>query len=142
MGRFSLAAVFHTQHAAILYLSNREYTKQLVLVRRMERYINRRNSARCGAVTLAPQHLDAKLLEEGELFEAAWAQEMSTLITLRRRNSPEAEAAARAARAATAILANRNDSRRDVGRTQRPGPDNAVAGLPRTALRMLSGSVV
>ena len=107
MGRFSLAAVFHTQHAAILYLSNREYTKQLVLVRRMERYINRRNSARCGAVTLASQHLDAKLLEEGELFEAAWAKEMSTLITLRRRNSPEAEAAARAARAATAILANR-----------------------------------
>ena len=72
----------------------------------MERYVNRPHAARSGAVTLAPQHLDAKLLEEGEAFEAAWAHEMSTFITLRRLNSPEAEAAARAARAATAQLAN------------------------------------
>jgi hypothetical protein len=73
----------------------------------MERYVTRRKAARSGAVTLAPQHLDAKLLQEGKAFEAAWAHEMSTLITSRRRNSPEAEAAARAARAATALLAKR-----------------------------------
>jgi hypothetical protein len=105
MSKLSLAAVFLGRQYPLLDSSDREDAKQRAFARRMDRYVNRRNAARAGAVMLVPQHLDAKLLEEGKAFEAAWAHEISTLITLRRRNSPEAEAAARAARAVTALLA-------------------------------------
>jgi len=107
MSKLSLAALFQSRSYTLLSSPGCEETNHPAFVRRVERYVNRPHAARSGAVTLAPQHLDAKLLEEGEAFEAAWAHEMSTFITLRRLNSPEAEAAARAARAATAILANR-----------------------------------
>jgi hypothetical protein len=81
---------------------------------RVERIEARRNAGRTGAVTSPPERLDAKLLEEGEDFEAAWAYEVATLIALKRRATPEAHAVARAARAATARLAARIEAARAI----------------------------
>ena len=73
----------------------------------MERFKARRNSARDGAVTSAPQHLDARLLEEGEALEDAWSYEIATLIAKKRLRTPEADAVADAARAACALVVGR-----------------------------------
>jgi len=48
---------------------------------------------------------DAELLAHGGAFEAAWARELAALIEMKRAKTPEAEAVARSARAATARLA-------------------------------------
>ena len=58
-------------------------------------------------MTSPPQRLDAELLEAGEAFEAAWIREVATLIAAKKLKTPEAEAAARSARASTARLAAR-----------------------------------
>ena len=58
-------------------------------------------------MTSAPQHLDARLLEDGEALEAAWGYEIATLILMKRLRTPEADAAAKAARAATALIVDR-----------------------------------
>ncbi|MGD0188418.1 MAG: hypothetical protein ABSC25_24680 [Roseiarcus sp.] len=81
---------------------------------RLERFEARRSAGRTGAVTSVPRRLDAKLLEEGEDFEAAWGYEIATLIALKRRATPEADAIARAARAATARLAARIEAARAI----------------------------
>ncbi len=81
---------------------------------RLERFEARRQGGRTGAVTSIPRRPDAKLLEEGEDFEAAWAYEIATLIAMKRRASPEADAIARAARAATARRAARIEAARAI----------------------------
>ncbi len=51
--------------------------------------------------------MDAKLFEEGEALEVAWAYEVATLIAMKRLKTPEAAAVAKAARAASARVASR-----------------------------------
>ncbi len=65
-------------------------------------------------MTSPPRRLDAKLLREGEDFEAAWAYEVATLIAMKRLNTPEADAIARSARAATARVAARIEAARAI----------------------------
>ena len=65
-------------------------------------------------MTSPPQRLDAKLLREGEDFEAAWAYEVATLIAMKRLNTPEADAMAKSARAATARVAARIEAARAI----------------------------
>lgn len=72
---------------------------------RVERLEARRNAGRAGAVTSAPTHWDAELIEDGAEFEAAWTREIDAMIALRRFNSAPAEDAARSARGETARLA-------------------------------------
>ena len=81
---------------------------------RVERLEARRNRHRTGAMTSPPRHLDAKILREGEEFEAAWVREIATLITSKRLNTREAEANASLARAATARLAERIEESRAI----------------------------
>ena len=92
-------------------LETRDYARRYfdlnALFGRVERFEARRNGGRTGAVTSVPRRLDAKLLEEGEDFEAAWAYEVAALIAMKRCATPEADAIARTARAATARLAAR-----------------------------------
>lgn len=68
-----------------------------------------------GAVAVAPARPDVELLADGAAFEAAWSAEVAALIAFKRRNTPQAEAAVGAARAATARLAARIESARPAG---------------------------
>ena len=81
---------------------------------RVERIEARRKRYAPGAVTAPSRALDAALLEQADAFEAAWAEEVATLIALKRSDTPQARCAARRARAATARLARRIESARAV----------------------------
>ncbi|HYA73547.1 MAG TPA: hypothetical protein VEF36_10375 [Roseiarcus sp.] len=58
-------------------------------------------------MTSPPQHLDARLLEDGEALEIAWAYEITMLIAKKRLRTPEADALANEARAAAALVVSR-----------------------------------
>ena len=58
-------------------------------------------------MTAPPQHLDARLLEDGEALEIAWGYEITTLIAKKRLKTPEADAVANEARAAAALVVAR-----------------------------------
>ena len=75
------------------------------LFRRLERIEARRGGGRTSAVASLARRRDAELLAHGGAFEAAWARELATLIEMKRAKTPEAEALARSARAATARIA-------------------------------------
>jgi hypothetical protein len=79
---------------------------------RVERFEARRNRRPAGAVTSSAARLDVQLLDDGALFEAAWAEEVAALIALKRINTSQAECAARCARAATERLAARIEASR------------------------------
>ena len=86
---------------------DRTYFELDALFRRLERFEARRRGGRSGAVTSSARRTDAELLEQGKAFEAAWASEVTTLIELKRRRTPDAEAVAESARAAAAHIAAR-----------------------------------
>ena len=75
------------------------------LFRRLERIEARRGGGRTSAVASLARRRDAELLALGGAFEAAWARELAALIEMKRAKTPEAEALARSARAATARIA-------------------------------------
>ena len=81
---------------------------------RVERLEARRKRYAPSAVTAPPRELDAALLEQGRAFERAWANEVATLIALKRGDTPEARFAARRARAAAERLAARIEAARPV----------------------------
>jgi hypothetical protein len=81
---------------------------------RLERFEARRNAARGVAAAPATRGLDRELIADGEIFEAAWARELEALIALKRLNTAEARAAAKAARAATARLVARIEIARAI----------------------------
>ena len=107
MSEFSIAMDCERRPSSKFSAQDRQPFNQGAYFRRMEQFDARRNGARTGAVTSAPRHLDAKLLEEGEALEAAWAYEIATLIAKKRLGTPEADAAANAARAACALVVGR-----------------------------------
>ena len=106
MSKFSIAMDYERPGSKFTPF-NRQRLNQGAYLRRMEQCDARRNGARTGAVASAPRHLDAKLLEEGEALEAAWQYEVATLIVMKRLKTPEADAAAKAARAACALVVGR-----------------------------------
>lgn len=77
------------------------------LFRRLERIEARRGGGRTSAVASPARRGDAELLAHGGAFEAAWARELAALIEMKRAKTPEAEALARSARAATARIATK-----------------------------------
>jgi hypothetical protein len=81
---------------------------------RVERFEARRKRYAPSAVMAPPRALDAALLEHGGAFERAWADEIATLIALKRSDTPEARFAARRARTTTARLATRIETARAV----------------------------
>ncbi len=114
MTRFSISADPNARGLPQLQHDGRRDFDLGALFGRVERLEARRNRHRSGAMFSPPRHLDAKLLREGEEFEAAWVREIATLITSKRLNTPEAEANARLARAATARLAERIEESRAI----------------------------
>ena len=107
MTSFSISTDSSCRGLSGLWDNNRRYFDLGALFGRVEIFEARRNGSRTGAVTSAPRRLDAKLLEAGEDFEAAWAYEIETLIAVKRLATPEADSVARSARAATARVAAR-----------------------------------
>jgi hypothetical protein len=107
MTNFSISAEADRSVSPKIWACDRRYFELGALFGRVERFDARRNRTRTGAVTSPPQRLDAELLEAGEAFEAAWIREVATLIAAKKLKTPEAEAAARSARASTARLAAR-----------------------------------
>jgi hypothetical protein len=78
---------------------------------RIERLEARRNR-RWTAATATPPRLDDELIEDGSAFEAAWEKEITALIALKRRATPQAEIAARETRAETERFATRIEAAR------------------------------
>jgi hypothetical protein len=107
MSEFAIVMDYERRPSSKVTARDRQPFNQGAYFGRMERFKARRNSARDGAVTSAPQHLDARLLEEGEALEDAWSYEIATLIAKKRLRTPEADAVADAARAACALVVGR-----------------------------------
>jgi hypothetical protein len=106
MDKFSVSMDFRGSSSSRLPLSLRRYVNPDAFLDRMERLNARRIGGR-GAISSAPQHPDAVLLREGAALDDAWRYEVATLIVQKRLNTPEADAIAEAARAATADIARR-----------------------------------
>jgi hypothetical protein len=73
----------------------------------MERLNARRDAARTDAARPAPQHLDARLLNECEALDKAWTYEVAASYVANRLKTAEADEIAKAARAASAMIARR-----------------------------------
>ncbi len=107
MTKFSISRDSDRRARSKLPAYDGRYFELDALFRRLERFEARRNGERTSAVTSLARRRDAELLEQGGAFEAAWAHELATLIEMKRLKTPEAEALARSARAATALIAAR-----------------------------------
>jgi hypothetical protein len=107
MTNITVAADFQGQPSLQLPPSNHQRVNPDVFLRRMERLNARRNDGRTGAVSSVPQHPDARLLKERDALNTAWASEVNALILTKRLKTPESDALARTARAATAAIARR-----------------------------------
>jgi hypothetical protein len=112
MTKFTFSYPFESFQSLKPSGSSRQQFNQQALLRRMDRLGSRSSGARRGALSLAPQHLDARLLEDGAALEAAWQAELRAMIVQRRTRTPEAEAAAKAARAAAAAIVTRIETAR------------------------------
>jgi hypothetical protein len=102
------ATTFRAGNAA---LAPRPLPIQDNLQRRMDRFGSRSDTARSGAVSAAPQPLDAQLIEDGAALEAAWQGELRSMIAARRGGAQE-KAAARAVRAASEAIVRRIEGAR------------------------------
>lgn len=112
MTKFTFANAFEAIHASKPSGLSRQQFNQQALMRRMDRFGSRPSGARAGALSSAPQHLDARLLEDGAALEAAWQAELRAMVAFRRAGTSEAQAAARAARAASALIVARIETAR------------------------------
>ncbi len=107
MSVFSVAMDYERRPSSKIIANNAKQLNKGAHFRRWEQFDTKRNGARSGAVTSPPQHLDARLLEDGEALEIAWAYEIATLIAKKRLKTPEADAVANDARAAAALVVSR-----------------------------------
>jgi hypothetical protein len=112
MTKISFAAADWGFGASKAAVYGRPQFNQDAFSRRIDRFGARRDDGRTGAITSSPQHLDARLLEDGEALEAAWQCELRALIASRRLKTPETEATARAAQTACATIARRIETSR------------------------------
>lgn len=111
MTKISFAAAEWGFGASKPAVTSRPYFNQDAFSRRMDRFGARREGGRTGAITSSPQHLDARLLEDGEALEAAWQWELRAIAS-RRLKTPEAEAAASVAQTACATIVRRIETSR------------------------------
>lgn len=107
MSVFSVAMDYERRPSSRIIANGHKQINRGAQLRRWEQFDTKRNGARIGAVTSPPQHLDARLLEDGEALEIAWGYEITTLIAKKRLKTPEAEAVANEARAAAALVVGR-----------------------------------
>ena len=134
MSVFSVAMDYERRPSSRIIVNNPKELNRGAHFRRMEQFDARRNGARTGAVTSPPQHLDARLLEDGEALEIAWGYEITTLIAKKRLKTPEADAVANAARAAAALVVaqDRSGEGPDAGRPEGQGAGDSVDPQRRT----------
>jgi hypothetical protein len=134
MTNITVAADFQGRPSLQLPPSNHQRVNPDAFLRRMERLNARRNDSRTGAVNSAPQHPDAGLLKERDALNVAWAYEVNALILTKRFETPESDALARTARAATAANRekNRGDKSADAGRPAGEGVGKPVEPARRT----------
>jgi hypothetical protein len=114
MDKFSVSADFRTPSSSRLLPLGRRYVNPDAFLDRMDRLNVRRRDGRLGAINSAPQHADAALLFECEALDSAWRYEVATLLVQKRLNTPEADAIAEAARAASAQIARRIDAAKAI----------------------------
>lgn len=107
MSVFSVAMDYERRPSSRIIVNSSRQLNRGAHFRRWEQFDTKRSGARTGAVASPPQHLDARLLEDGEALEIAWGYEITTLIAKRRLKTPEADALANEARAAAALVVGR-----------------------------------
>ena len=112
MTKFTFSAAFESIQSLKPSGFSRQQFNQQALSRRMDRLGSRPNAARAGGVASAPQHLDARLLEDGAALEAAWQAELKAMIAFRRGKTSETQALAHAAREACAAIVARIETAR------------------------------
>jgi hypothetical protein len=112
MTKFTISSAFVSLHSLKPSGYSRQKFNQYALSRRVAQLSMRHGNGRNGAVVSIPQHLDARLIEDGHALEVAWQVEIKTLIAHKRRRSEEARAAARTARAATERVVRRIETAR------------------------------
>jgi hypothetical protein len=103
MDKFSVSVDFRTPSSSRSLPLGRRYVNPDAFLDRMDRLNARRQDGRSNAINSAPQHPDAGLLHECEALDSAWRYEVATLLVQKRLNTPEADAIAEAARAATKV---------------------------------------
>ena len=107
MTNIIVSAEFLSQPSLRFPPSNLQRVNPNAFLARMERLNARRNDSRADAAQSVQQHPDAGLLKERDALNTAWSYEVNALIVMKRLKTAEAEAAAKAARAATALIAGR-----------------------------------
>ena len=112
MDKFSVSVDFRTPSSSRSLPLGRRYVNPDAFLDRMDRLNARRQDGRSSAINSAPQHPDAGLLHECEALDSAWRYEVATLLVQKRLNTPEADAIAEAARAASAQIARRIEAAR------------------------------
>jgi hypothetical protein len=112
MDKFSVSVDFRTPSSSRSLPLGRRYVNPDAFLDRMDRLNARRQDGRSNAINSAPQHPDAGLLHECEALDSAWRYEVATLLVQKRLNTPEADAIAEAARAASAQIARRIEAAR------------------------------
>ena len=112
MTKFTFSTAFESIQSLKPSSFSRQQFNQQALSRRMDRVGARPNGARAGGLAGAPQHLDARLLEDGAALEAAWQAELKAMIAFRRAQTSEAQAVAKAARAGAAAIVARIETAR------------------------------
>jgi hypothetical protein len=85
-------------------------------LKRMEWLSARRNGVAKLAPMLSPPHPDADILRVGEALENAWRYEIAAMMVMRKLNTPEVAAIAKASRAATEAIVKRIESYRALTR--------------------------
>ena len=107
MTKLSVSRDYDGRSSPRLPPSNRQRVNQDAFLRRMEWLSISRDAGRTNAARSAPQHLDAKLLKEREALDKAWTYEVAASFVANRLNTAEADEIAKAARAASAVIARR-----------------------------------
>ncbi|MBV8474508.1 MAG: hypothetical protein JO107_09900 [Hyphomicrobiales bacterium] len=107
MTKFAFSAAFESLYSIGSPALGRQSSNHHAFARRLDRI-----GSRSGGVTGAPQHLDARLLEDGVALEAAWQAEVGAMIAFRRERTPQSQAALAAARAACGSLVTRIETSR------------------------------
>jgi hypothetical protein len=112
MTKFTISTAFVSLQSLKPSGYSRQKFNQYTLSRRVDQLSIRHSGGRTGPITSVPQHLDAKLIEDGQALEAAWQVEIKMLIAHKRQKTEESMSDARTARAATERVVRRIETAR------------------------------
>lgn len=112
MTKFTIVPAFQGFQALKPSGYSRQQFNHQALSQRMVRLTLRNNGSRTAALDSSPQHLDARLLEDGHALEAAWGRELNAMIAWKRSPTDESQAAVKAARTASAQIVARIETAR------------------------------